>query len=698
MTKIPALQKFVGEEKALLGTLETVLDQFLDSVMKDGSLFAEMGRDDVSLIFSGVRALYHLHQDVLAGLAATGSVAATFSEAFVVRLVHTYERYCKTFLVSQEALYQCRKKSRAFAHLVQDVEARTGGRAVEELFAAPLQHVAQCVALFRDADQLHLTAADYEHCARVGETLRELDAEAQQALGMNAVRQVVRGVAGWPEGENPLPVERRFVARFAAASPAAQGELLVFNDCAVFARRPALSLPGLGLGLGARRPLQYVHAFPVGALALRDVPDEPAARRGAGPGIELADATDNTVLALAFESDAAKAGALAALRDTLAQASSQRLFGVRLETLMQTRAQQGRDVPTIVADTAAVLEARWLALEGLFRISASKAELDDLRHRLDHGVPVDYTRVSGHSVAGILKLWLRSMPEPLVPFALYADFAAALAGRSADDGVRTLAALVRRLPPLNRQCLHRLMLLLHRVVDHAAENMMHASNISIVFTPLLLRDRAQQEMMLLGDHAGGTFDCVAALVTHCDAVFGPYTPLPPALRGSGGTGGSGGGGGGAARRNKKLVVPPVTREESAALDASFMVFDEHGASASVGPAAAEAALALRDIVRQGALLRNRERKQAVWDPRWVVVKKGWLYDFRNQRDTNCAIVPLQSAIVCEHTDPLGKQRHVFIVRPANTGPSSDAIPDVVFAAKSAEEMTQWICAISSCII
>ena len=106
-------------------------------------------------------------------------------------------------------------------------------------------------------------------------------------------------------------------------------------------------------------------------------------------------------------------------------------------------------------------------------------------------------------------------------------------------------------------------------------------------------------------------------------------------------------------------------------------------------------------MRQGTLLRNRERKQAVWDARWVVVKKGWLYDFRNQRDTNCAIVPLQAAIVCEHTDPLGKQRFVFVVRPANTGgasASSDAQPDIVFAAKSAEEMTQWIRAISSCII
>jgi len=98
-------------------------------------------------------------------------------------------------------------------------------------------------------------------------------------------------------------------------------------------------------------------------------------------------------------------------------------------------------------------------------------------------------------------------------------------------------------------------------------------------------------------------------------------------------------------------------------------------------------------------MKNREKKQAVWDQRWVVVKKGWLYDFRNQRDTNCSIVPLQAAIVCEHTDPLGKQRYCFIVKPSNVGPASDPqTSELVFATKSPEELTQWISAISMCVI
>jgi len=225
------------------------------------------------------------------------------------------------------------------------------------------------------------------------------------------------------------------------------------------------------------------------------------------------------------------------------------------------------------------------------------------------------------------------------------------------------------------------MMMLKKVMDHSSENMMNAGNISIVFSPLLLRDRGREA---LPDLSSSTFDCVAAMITSYDTVFGQYVP-------------SSGNRGPAPK--KKLNINPINREESGRLDQEFMVFDEKGASASVGPASSEAALSLRDIVKQGPLMKNREKKQAVWDQRWVVVKKGWLYDFRNQRDTNCTIIPLQAAIVCEHNDPLGKQRYCFVVRPANTGAMSDPQNlEFVFAAKSAEELSQWISSISSCVI
>jgi len=674
--KSPALQNFVTEEKNLVQTLEKILDNFLDNVMKDGSLFAEMGRDDVSVIFSGVRALYHLHSEILKNITASQSVVSTFNEQFVVHFVHTYERYCQSFLASQAKMYQCRTDSKAFSHLMKDVDSKIGrARGVDDFFADPLRRIEQYVQFFQDADQLHLSAADYDYCSRLAETMRELNEQASQALGINTVSKIMRNITNWPEGDNQYAAERRFVVRYLATSPQGQGEILLFNDIVLFAKKPIISIPGLNKG-----SLQYVHAFPVAGIAVRNVADDPSRRIAAT--IELADSSSNVSLQLSFDCDGTKGAVMSRIQDLQSQACVNMLFGVKLETLMQSKSQQTHGIPSIIDETCAVLEAKWLTLEGLFRISASKAELTEMRNRLDNGIPVNYNQFNGHSVAGILKFWLRSMPEPLIPFSMYHDFLNALAGRSPEDGVKNLTGLVRRLPALNRQCLHRIMCMLKQVMDHSSENMMNAGNISIVFSPLLLRDRGRDA---LPDLSSNTFDCVAAMVTNYDVVFGQYVPGSAGPR--------------APAPKKKINIGPVTREESARLNEEFMVFDENGASASVGPASSEAALSLRDIVKQGALLKNREKKQAVWDQRWVVVKKGWLYDFRNQRDTNCSIVPLQTAIVCEHTDPLGKQRFCFVVKPSNPAGMSDAQPtEYVFAAKSADEMSQWISAISVCVI
>jgi len=634
-----------------------------------------MGRDDVSVIFTGIRALYHLHTDLLKSIQATQSVVSTFNEQFVTRLVHTYERYCKAFGASQESLYQCKKKSKAFSHLIHDIEGKGAkGHNLEDLFAEPLLRIGKYVTFMQGADQLHLSAADYDYCSRLAETLRELNDQASQALGMNKVRQVMRNIINWPENENQFAPERRYVTRFSASSPQAQGELLLFNDCVLFAKKPVIMIPGL-----SKRNLQFVHLFPTDSVAVRNVPDDPQHRIAFM--IELADSRDGSTMQLSFDSDNTKNTVMEKIQEQQSQASLNKLFGVKLDSLMQTKSQKGHDIPTIIEETCVVLEAKWLTLEGLFRISASKAELNDLRNRLDNGITVNYNQFNGHSVAGILKFWLRSMPEPLIPFSMYSDFSSCLAGKTGEDGIRTLANLVKRLPALNRQCLHRIMSMLKKVNDHCDVNMMNAGNISIVFSPLLLRDRGRDA---IPDLSSSSFDCVSSMITNYDTIFGPYAPMS---------------GPRTSAPKKKLAINPITREESTTLDQEFMVFDEKGASASVGPASSEAALSLRDIVKQGPLLKNREKKQAVWDQRWVVVKKGWLYDFRNQRDTNCTIIPLQAAIVCEHTDPLGKQRFCFVVRPASSGAMSDPqTTEFVFAAKSADELSQWISSVSMCVI
>lgn len=70
----------------------------------------------------------------------------------------------------------------------------------------------------------------------------------------------------------------------------------------------------------------------------------------------------------------------------------------------------------------------WLVADqvGLFRISGSLTEVKALKEQYDSGTPpTELKDVSPHTVASLLKMYLRELPEPLATFELYDMFIAA---------------------------------------------------------------------------------------------------------------------------------------------------------------------------------------------------------------------------------------------------------------------------------
>ena len=50
---------------------------------------------------------------------------------------------------------------------------------------------------------------------------------------------------------------------------------------------------------------------------------------------------------------------------------------------------------------------------GIFRISGGAGNIDEIKASINRGIYPTPTDV--HAVASVLKLWLRSMPQPLIP-------------------------------------------------------------------------------------------------------------------------------------------------------------------------------------------------------------------------------------------------------------------------------------------
>ena len=59
---------------------------------------------------------------------------------------------------------------------------------------------------------------------------------------------------------------------------------------------------------------------------------------------------------------------------------------------------------------------------GIFRLSGSKPEIDAIRKEIDSGEKVDLSYTDEHALAGILKSFLRELPDPLCTEKLYPEW------------------------------------------------------------------------------------------------------------------------------------------------------------------------------------------------------------------------------------------------------------------------------------
>ncbi|KAJ1360739.1 hypothetical protein KIN20_019788, partial [Parelaphostrongylus tenuis] len=118
--------------------------------------------------------------------------------------------------------------------------------------------------------------------------------------------------------------------------------------------------------------------------------------------------------------------------------------------------------------------------EGLFRVPADPDQLMTTRARLDmFVVPVVH---DAHVPAGLLKLWLRQLPEPLIPHAFYHR------ALSSSENPAEVSRLVQVLPNINQLVLAKLVSCLQdlsrdEVVVHTK---MDASNLAMVMAPNVL--------------------------------------------------------------------------------------------------------------------------------------------------------------------------------------------------------------------
>ncbi|XP_029384076.1 rho GTPase-activating protein 22 isoform X3 [Echeneis naucrates] len=177
------------------------------------------------------------------------------------------------------------------------------------------------------------------------------------------------------------------------------------------------------------------------------------------------------------------------------------IFGQRLEDTVQYERKFGpRLAPLLVEQCVDFIRDRGLDEEGLFRMPGQANLVKELQEAFDCGdKPLFDSNTDVHTVASLLKLYLRELPEPVIPFSKYEDFltCAQLLAKDEDEGVQELGKQVSTLPLPNYNLLKYICKFLDEVQSHCNENKMSVQNLATVFGPNILRPKMEDPVTIM---------------------------------------------------------------------------------------------------------------------------------------------------------------------------------------------------------
>ncbi|KAG8539170.1 hypothetical protein GDO81_021297 [Engystomops pustulosus] len=135
-----------------------------------------------------------------------------------------------------------------------------------------------------------------------------------------------------------------------------------------------------------------------------------------------------------------------------------RLFGVPLNTLLEhdRKLISQTQVPLILQAILNCVEKNGLELQGILRICGSQARIKSLQQRLERNFYAglfSWDEVNPHDAAGLLKLFLRELPAPLLTAEYLPAFTAVQKITDLKQRLQALNLLILVLPEANRSTL-----------------------------------------------------------------------------------------------------------------------------------------------------------------------------------------------------------------------------------------------------
>ncbi|XP_066479134.1 SLIT-ROBO Rho GTPase-activating protein 2 isoform X1 [Tiliqua scincoides] len=146
-------------------------------------------------------------------------------------------------------------------------------------------------------------------------------------------------------------------------------------------------------------------------------------------------------------------------------------------------------IPLVVESCIRFISRHGLQHEGIFRVSGSQVEVNDIKNAFERGedpLAGDQNDHDMDSIAGVLKLYFRGLEHPLFPKEIFHDLIACVTMDNLQERALHIRKVLLTLPKATLIVMRYLFAFLKHLSQFSEENMMDPYNLAICFGPTLM--------------------------------------------------------------------------------------------------------------------------------------------------------------------------------------------------------------------
>uniref|UniRef100_A0A8D3DT17 SLIT-ROBO Rho GTPase activating protein 2 n=1 Tax=Scophthalmus maximus TaxID=52904 RepID=A0A8D3DT17_SCOMX len=185
----------------------------------------------------------------------------------------------------------------------------------------------------------------------------------------------------------------------------------------------------------------------------------------------------------------------------------------------------GEAIPLMVESCICFISRHGLQHEGIFRVSGSQVEVNDIKNAFERGedpLAGDQNDHDMDSIAGVLKLYFRGLDHALFPKEVFHDLISCVC--DLQERAVHIKKVLQSLPNKTLIIMRYLFAFLNHLSQYSEDNMMDPYNLAICFGPTLMSVPEGNDQVSCQAHVN---ELIKTIIIHHDTIF----PGPPDLQG-----------------------------------------------------------------------------------------------------------------------------------------------------------------------